>query len=124
MATQANTITASSRTFVSATVTTAADGLSDVIDLGGAKLCSIQMSTTWTAAGLTFLGSASSTDKMCSVYHTTGTVELTYGTSASLAHVVDPAFFAGLRYLQLRSGISGAAVAQAAARTIVLGLIK
>ena len=123
MATQPNTPgTPSRRTYATATVTTAADGLSDVVDLGGLALSSIQMSTTWTAANLTFKGSASSSAVMNSIYHTTATVELTYLTSASIAHIVDPAFFAGIRFLQLRSGTSATPVAQAAARSVIIGL--
>ena len=122
MATQAKTISPSRRTYAIATVSTSTDGLSDVVDLGGLTLSSIQMATDWTAAGITFKGSASSSAAMGSVYHTTGTVELTYATTPSMTHVLDPAFFSGLRFIQIRSGTSATPVAQAATRSVVLGL--
>ena len=122
MATQAKTISPSRRTYAIATVTTGTDGLSDVVDLGGLTLSSIQMATAWTAAGITFKGSASSSDAMGSIYHTTGTIELTYATTPSMTHVLDPAFFSGIRFIQIRSGTSATPVAQAAARSVVLGL--
>ncbi len=60
------------RTYSTATITTAADGLSDVIDLGGHNLCGIQQTTAgWTAADLTFMGAASSSAAMASIRSTT-----------------------------------------------------
>ena len=122
MATQAKTISPSRRTYAIATVTTGTDGLSDVVDLGGLTLSSIQTSTDWTAASITFKGSASSSAAMGSVYHTTAAVELTYATTPSMTHVLDPAFFTGLRFIQIRSGTSAVPVAQAAARSVIIGL--
>ncbi len=110
------------KTYVAASVTTAADGLSDAIDIGGYSLKSIQISTAWTTADLTFRASAKTTDEMMSVYHTTAGTELTYTSSASYAISVNPVIFEGFRYVQLRSGIDGSAVAQAAAREVILGL--
>jgi hypothetical protein len=122
MATQPKTITPCRKTYAIATVSTSTDGLSDVVDLGGMSLSSIQNATDWTAASFTFKASASTTATMNSVYHTTAAVELTYGTTPSMFHVLDPAFFAGMRYIQIRSGTSAVPVAQAAARSVILGL--
>jgi hypothetical protein len=124
MATRPIKSTVTARTYATATVTTAADGLSDVIDLCGYSLCSIQMSTGWSTADMTFKGAVSSSASMGSIYKTTASVELTYVTSASYIHAVDPTELAGLRYVQLRSGTAAAAVAQAASRTVILGLAK
>lgn len=111
------------KTYATAIITTEADGLSDVIDLGGLQLNSVQMSTAgWTNAGLTFRGSAKSSDEMQSIYHTTAAIELNYASSASYAVSVDPKLFAGYRFIQLRSGVDGTAVAQAAARSVILGM--
>lgn len=112
----------SNKTYATATVTTSTDGLSDVIDLGGHQLSAIQMSTAWTGANMTFMGSVSSTAAMASVYATTAVTELTYATSASVLVAIDPTALKGLRYLQIRSGTAGTPVAQAAARSILLGL--
>jgi len=110
------------KSWATATVTTAADGLSDVIDIGGFGLRSIQMSTAWTAANMTFNGSVSSSASLKSVRVTTAATELTYVSSSGYIMNVNPNNFAGLRFIQLRSGTTAVPVAQAAARSIVLGL--
>ena len=103
----------------SLSISTAADGLSEVLDLNGNTLMAIQMSTAWTDASLTFAGSVDGSTSLANIYTSTGG-ELTYATSAGRLLQVDPNFWIGVRGLQLRSGTSGAAVAQAAARTIRL----
>ena len=103
--------------FASLTVTTEADGLSDVIDLNGDTLSSIQMSTAWTDAAITFRGALDSTSNMMDVFTSTG-LEVSYTTTDNRTLNFDPNFWVGIRFLQLRSGATGAAVAQGAARTI------
>lgn len=122
MATQPIRKLPSNKTYATVTLTTVGSGQSDVIDLGGHIPCSIEMSTAWTTANLTFLGAVSSTLSMSSVYVTSAAVELTYVTSASYVLALDPTPLQGLRYIQLRSGSGAAPVAQAATRTINLGL--
>lgn len=121
MATQAVGVSPSLRSWATATVTTAADGLSDAIDCGGLTLSQIEMSTAWTDAPLMFLGSVLSSGNLKQVFTTTGG-RLTFQTSASRSLVFDPYQFAGYRFIQLASGDSSTAVAQAAARSVVLGL--
>lgn len=104
------------------TVTTAATGLSDIIDIGSFCPRSIQMSTAWTTADITFMGAVSSTDYMGSVRKTTAGTEVTHVTSAVYTLTLDPEQFAGLRYLQIRSGTTTTPVAQAAERVLYLGL--
>ena len=111
------------KTYALATVTTEADGLSDIIDIGGLDLKTIQMSTSgWTNAGVTFLGSAKTPDEMMSIKATTAAADLTYATTANQAVAVDSALFEGFRYLQVRSGTSAVPVAQAVSRELILGL--
>lgn len=120
MATQPNVKIASQRILATATVTTSTDGLSDVIDLGGACLASIETSTVgWTAASMTFRGSNQSSAAMRDVYYNGS--ELTFTTTASQAMTFPLENLAGLRFIQLRSGTAAAPVAQGAARTVVLG---
>ena len=109
------------RGIATATVTTSTDGLSDVIDLGGHCLVSVQMSTAWTAASLTFRGSARSSAGMFDVYYD-GT-ELSYTTTASRRMTFSPEDLAGVRFVQLRSGTAATPVAQAAPRTVYLGVM-
>lgn len=110
------------RAIATATVTTSTDGLSDVVDLGGGCLVSIEMSTVgWTAASMTFRGSNQSSAAMRDLHYNGS--ELTYTTTASLAMTFPPENLAGLRFLQLRSGTAATPVAQGAARSVVLGLM-
>lgn len=106
----------------SASVSTSTDGLSGVVDLGGHHLTAIQMSTAWTDASLTFRGSVTSTDAMRDVYGSTGS-ELSYSTSANRILTFPHDELAGVRFLQIRSGSAATPVAQAAERTIVLGMM-
>lgn len=47
----------------------------------------------------------------------------TLGTGIGRAVVVDPVLFLGARYIKIRSGVSAAAVAQGAARALVLSTV-
>lgn len=106
---------------IAVTVSTAADGLSDVASLGGGVLCSVMMSSDWTDASLTLLGSSAANGTFRDVYNSTGG-EVTIATTANRYLALDPTLLHGLSHVKLRSGPSGAAVAQAAARTITLGV--
>lgn len=107
---------------LTATVSTAADGLSNVIDLRGYDLRAVEMSTGWTAADMTFMGAVNSTGTMSSVRVSTAGTELTYVTTAGYVLSVNHDHFAGVRYVQLRSGTTAIPVAQAVARTVYLGV--
>lgn len=110
------------KTYATATITTETDGLSDVIDIGGHALRSVQMSSAWTAANLTFMGAISSSASLKSVRVTTAATELTYATTVGYVLSVNPEYTAGLRFLQVRSGTTAVPVAQAAERAVILGL--
>lgn len=112
----------SHKTRATLTISTAADGLSDILDCGGLHVSSYCMSTAWTAASMTFRGSHSSTDNMYDIYSSTGG-ELTHTVDASRLITFDiRTMFEGVRYLQFRSGTAAVPVAQAAARSICAGL--
>ena len=109
------------KSYASVTISTAADGLSPVLDLGGHDIHSYCMSTDWTAAGLTFRGSHRSTDFIYDIYTSTGG-ELTHTVGANqLITFANVAQLEGLRYIQFRSGTAAVPVAQAAARTLCIG---
>lgn len=113
-----------SRSFASVTITTAADGLSEAVNISGLTLCSVQMPTAWTDARIGFQASVNGSSDYYPVFNTTGD-NLTYPTSASRVVAFNPAEFAGIERLKLVSETSaGVAVAQAAARTLVLGLAE
>lgn len=117
----------SGRQFISVTISTAANGLSGAINVGGGTLAAIQMPATWTAAGMTFQASIDG-DTFNSVYGSTGN-EINYTVAANRIITFDPAFWLGLRQIKIRSGTSGTPVAQAAERSLVaivqaLGAIK
>lgn len=112
----------SSRAFATVDISTAADGASDVINLTGLTLSSIQMSTAWTDAGIGFQGNVDGSTNYYPVYDSAGN-HLVYPTSASRLVAFDPAALSGLQVLQLVSKTTaGVAVAQAATRTVKLGL--
>ena len=112
----------SSRTHASISLTTAADGVSEEINISGLTLSCVQMSTAWTDAAIGFQGSVDGSTNYYPVYNTAGD-HLTYPTSASRIVAFDPAPFAGLQRIKLVSETTaGVAVAQAAARTLILGL--
>jgi hypothetical protein len=110
----------SNRKYLSVTLSSAADGLSEAIDCGGATLSSIIMSTAWTAATITFVASPDGST-FYDVYGSTGD-EITYTTTANRVVTFDPAFWLGIRHLKIRSGASGAATAQASTRTLYVAL--
>lgn len=128
MATYPGKRTPDQRTFATLTVTTAADGLSDVLDCGGLTVCSIEMSTAWTDAPISFLGSMNSSNTLAGVYDlaSSGTgapVEVSFTSTANRLVTMDPHHLWGVRFLQIRSGSSSTGVtAQAAARSIRVGL--
>jgi len=102
--------------YLSVAISTAANGKSAAVDLGGHTLCSVSMSTAgWTNATLTFEGSVDGT-KFGPVYGSTGN-QITLTTTASRHVAVNPDNFRGLRHLKLVSS-----VAQSTDRTLLLGL--
>lgn len=99
--------------------------LSDVVelpDVAGFYVMGIQMPAAWTAASLTFQGSADG-GAYGDVYDVDGT-EVTVTTAAGRYITLDPATLAGLTFLKVRSGTAAAAVAQGAERKITLLLRK
>lgn len=114
----------SSRSFGTVDISTGATGVSDVINITGLTLSSIQMSTGWDAANIGFQGNVDGSTNYYPVYDVNGNF-LTYPASASRVIAFDPAPFAGLQVLRLVSESSaGVAVAQTATRTIKLGLAE
>lgn len=114
----------STRTFATATITTAASGLSEVVNLTGLSLSSIQMSTAWSDSGVGFQGNVDGSTNYFDVT-TTANTPLVFTTTASKLIAFDPALFAGLQVIRLVSETTaGVAVAQAAERMIKLGLSK
>ena len=102
----------------------------EYVDLHGLLLCGIHMPDTWTTANITFQGAPSqgastgSTDEpdtFNDMYDASGT-EVTVTAAASRYINLDPASYAGARFLKIRSGTTGTPVNQAAARTVVLEL--
>lgn len=124
-ATKPSKITPDQRVFLPLTVTTAADGLSDVGDFGGLRLAGLQMSTAWTAADLAFLGSPKDTATLSEVYRVAdSTAPALYQIATTSNRLIgfNSQAFDGIRFLQLASVSTGStsAVAQTAARTVNL----
>lgn len=81
-------------------------------------LVGIIMPASWSAASLTFQAS-NDNSTFTNLYNAAGT-EVTATVSAARWVAIDPADFAGVAYLKVRSGTSGTPVNQGADRTITL----
>jgi hypothetical protein len=92
---------------------------SNETDLDHYVVCGIQMPATWTAANLTFRSRCAPQLVVMDVYNSDGT-EMTVTAAASRFIVVDPADFAGLRFLTIRSGTTATPVTQEGERQIRL----
>lgn len=103
------------------TVTTSTDGLSGIGALGDMLLVGLEMPSTWTAAALTFQGSVPDTTTFGDIFD--GGVELNETVAAAQYIVLDPAQFAGVDRIKVRSGTTITSVAQAAERTFNLSLL-
>lgn len=109
----------SNRSSATISLTTAADGASEQINLTGLKLVGISMPASWTDAKLGFQNSVDGSTFQ-SVYNTAGD-HLTYATSANRTVIFDPAVTVGLQLIKVVSETSaGVATAQAATRTLKL----
>lgn len=93
--------------------------LSDAVALGGNVIVGIAMPASWTAAVLTFQGSLDGTN-FFDLYteQDTTRAEKKLQASASDLILIAPSSFAGLQAIKIRSGTTGAAVAQDGARAL------
>jgi hypothetical protein len=91
--------------------------LSAAAHIGAGTLIGIQLPTI-TSAALTFQGSHDGVTYVEVVDASAAAV--TYGASTGAVYIKAPADLAGVPYIKVRSGTSGAPVAQGAARTITL----
>lgn len=99
------------------------NGLSDIINISGLTLSSIQVTSQgWTAASIGFNANVDGSTAMFPVYNSLGDY-LTLPCSAGRIIAFDPAQFSGLQLMHLVSRTTaGVAVQQGADRTIKLGL--
>lgn len=95
--------------------------LSDAITLGGLRLFGVVMPAAWTAANLTFQASFDGGTTYVDVYDYNG-LEVVATASTSRLIVLDPVVFSAIPLLKIRSGTSGTAVNQGAARTLQIVL--
>ena len=107
-------------TSVVATIATGA-ALSDTIFTGGLPICGIAMPAAWDAADLTFKASCDVAANVANVYDKDG-LELDFKTAAGNFITCDPSYFAGVRYIKVRSGTNASAVNQSATRSITLAI--
>jgi hypothetical protein len=97
--------------------------LSGEVDLRGYELDAVLMPAAWTAANLTFQAAEASGGTFRDVHDDTGT-EVTVTAAAARAIPIGTVTkrLNGLQFLKVRSGTSGSAVTQSAARTLTLML--
>lgn len=104
------------------TIPTGATGLSTAVFLQNGRLAKITMSSAWTAAALSFqVGMRQDTLK--DFFKADGS-EYSLVVAANHVVLVPPDDFAAVNWLILRSGLTGAAVNQAANRALILHLYK
>lgn len=96
--------------------------LSDAIETDGSAVVGIVMPAAWTAANLTLQASADDTT-FSNVYDEQGN-EKTVIASTSRYILLNPADFLGANSIKVRSGTSGTAVNQAAARSVIVILYR
>ena len=94
--------------------------LGPAISLDSVRLAAIQMPAAWTAANLTFQGSVDGTNFFDVFDGVAAGAEVTVGAAASRYIILNPDVFSQFSSVKIRSGTSGAAVAQGAARTLQL----
>lgn len=95
--------------------------LSDIVDLGPeARLKAVQMPAAWTAAGMTFQVSNDGTN-FFDLFSSAAEVAFTVVANQMIGLTYDQnSFFERFRYIKVRSGTTGAPVAQGAQRLVVL----
>lgn len=93
--------------------------LSGAGNLGPFRLVGLVMPADWTAANLTFQVSHDADTTYNNLYDDEGT-EVTVTAADDRYITLDPSVFAGINCIKVRSGTSGSAVNQGAARTITL----
>lgn len=93
--------------------------VSDVVDLGGARLVGVITPSSLTGTAMTFQASTASDGTFTPVYKTDGTTTAQFSITVSTSRwtVIPPEWFAGIRFLKVVSG-----TAEGGNRTITLVL--
>jgi hypothetical protein len=99
--------------------TTIADGtsLSAALGLGSKTLCGIILPSTWNAASLTFQCSPDGTTFYEVVTAAAGAAATVVAAAGQFVQI-DPALWHGINLVKIRSGTSGAPVAQTGAQVV------
>jgi hypothetical protein len=93
--------------------------LSDVIDLGTARLIGLWIPAGWTSANLSFQASPDGVT-FGEMTDDTGAAISVVAAASTFIIFSKPSQWLGVRYLKVRSGSSGAPVAQVSSEAIVL----
>jgi hypothetical protein len=101
---------------VSLAISTAADGLGDVLDTKGLTLTGVALSSVWDSAYLSFRV-GNSTSAMYTLMNSTNSQFIVTATSSQV-HYISPDIFAGFQYIQPVSDGSTGAVAQTTATSL------
>lgn len=101
------------------TIGTTGSGLSGEVSVAGGLPVALIISSTWTAADITFQASPIGSTSFYNLAAFDGTVVQSTAVAAGQWQNLDPAVFAGIDRLKVRSGTS-TGLAQGAARTLTL----
>ena len=102
---------------------TAADGLSTVVQISGGIPVGLIVSSTWTAADITFQASPIGSATFHDLADFDGTVVQSTAVGAGQWQHLDPAVFQGIDRLKIRSGTS-TGLSQVASRTLTVVCVE
>ncbi len=103
---------------------TAADGLSGVVQVSGGLPVGLIVSAAWTAADITFQASPIGSAAFSNLAAFDGTVVQSTAVVAGQWQNLDASVFAGIDRLKVRSGTVASAVQQGSSRTLTLVLLE
>lgn len=115
---EANDMSVLNRAHVISTKIPNGESLSGEIDLSFARRIAIEMPAVWTAADLTFQAASASGGTFKDVYDDAGTEVTVKASAGQVVSLLNAQKLSALRYVKIRSGKTGAVVAQAAERAL------
>jgi hypothetical protein len=111
-----------SREFTHSVTIAGSASLSGAIDLYDYTLCGVITDSAWDGGAISFAAATTLSGTYVAVVNSAGSEVTTGSIAASKWCALDPADFAGVRYLKIQSGTSAATVNQGDATVLTLVL--
>lgn len=106
------TVSVAERNYLYTVTIAGSASLSGAVDLGPFTLCGLLLASTWDTNVISFAASTTLGGTYVPILSASGAEVATGSIAASKWIALDPADFAGIRFLKIRSGTSSAAVNQ------------